>query len=314
MKVNRLLLAVALFPLLGSCTATTNLVVSNVKYQAIRTPFAQPESIPESAKLAVDYFITPTGVLMPVLYNLTDEIMVIDQTKSFFVNTDGSSTSYYDPTVRTETSTQFGSTTTGASVNLGAVAKAFGVTGAAGTLARGINVGGAQTGGYSNTTTVMIADQQKVNIAPHGSVVMSKQFAVNGIGRSKNTVWDGNYVDMDAKKSPIRFSVCVTFSADNGKTYDKLVTDFYVSSNLVAPVKDGKVSNAFADIYTAKPDALAENVFIFMINNNIGYASANASASLNALIGGDEGNRKAAAAAVPTNYDTYFQGILRDWK
>lgn len=310
MKVTKLLLAAALLPLLCSCNNTT-LLVRNVKYQSVRTSFAQPEAIPESAKLRVDYFLTPTGIIMPVLYNLTDEIMVIDQTKSFFVNTDGASTSYYDPTVRTETSTQFGSTTTGASVNLGAVAKAFGVGGAVGTIARGINVGGAQTGGYSNTTTIMIADQQKVNIGPHGSVVMSKQFEVNGLGFSKNQMWDGNYIDIEQKKSPMRFSVCVTFSADNGKTYDKLVTDFYVSSNIVAPVSNNKVSNAFADIYTAKPDALAENVFMFLINNNIGNVGNPMSAAIDGVSGD---GKKSKSVPVNTNFNTYFQGVLCDWK
>lgn len=211
--------------------------------------------------------------------------MVIDQVKSFIVNTDGSSKSYFDPTIRTETQTVSGSTTTGASVNLGAVAGALGVGGAIGTLARGVNVGGANTNTVTNTATTMIADQQQVSLGPHGSIAMSKTFKLIGVGKNAPK---SNYVDLLGKNSLIRFSICITYSVDNGKTFDKLVTDFAVTTNLSFPVVNGKVSDAFASIYKQKKDALAEPMYMFYVNNNI---------------------------AETTNvYDLYKRGVLVDWQ
>ena len=103
-----------------SCGSSERLVTSAVAYQSVRTVQYKPE-IPDDATIAVGYSITPYGALVAVVQNLAEEIMIIDQTKSFFVNSDGKSISYYDPTIKTTSNTSLESTTSGATVNLGAV-------------------------------------------------------------------------------------------------------------------------------------------------------------------------------------------------
>lgn len=94
-----------------------------------------------------------------------------------------------------------------------------------------------------------------------------KAYTISGIGDVSNM--KGNYIDVSPQASNVKFSVCVTYSLDDGKTFNKLVTNFYVSSHITVPVIDRKVSNAFNSVYEQKPDALAENVYLFMIPNNI---------------------------------------------
>lgn len=299
MKFNKLLICGTLPLLLASCE-TTNLVVPSVKYQSVRTTFAQPDKLPENAQIGVEYFISSNGVIQPIIYNLTDEIMVIDQTKSFIVNTNGTSTSYFDPTVRTETTSVYNSTTNGASMNLGGVARAFNINGAAGSIMRATNVGTASTSATTNTSTVMIADQPKVNIGPRGSIAMSKQFKLEGVGRGTDT-WNSDYVDASSTKCPLRFSITVTYSADNGVTFQKLITNFYVSSNIVVPVSKGIVSDAFASIYQRKPDALVEPVYMFLINSNLPKSTTTDWYS-------------GVTTDVSNIYDTYTRGSLVDWQ
>lgn len=134
--------------LLASCSS--KLTTNHVAYQSVRTKHAQPtvsSPIPDEAKIEVAYTISENGALTAIVYNRTSEIMVIDQTKSFFVNSDGKSTSYYDPTIRTTSITDMSSTSNGASVNLGSIAGALGVGGILGQVANGINVGGSNTAG-----------------------------------------------------------------------------------------------------------------------------------------------------------------------
>ena len=99
------------------------------------------------AKIAIAYNISKDGELTAIVYNRTSEIMTIDQTKSFFVNSDGKSISYYDPTVRTTSTTNIDSHTKGATINLGSVAGALGIGGPIGQIAGGINLGGSGTSG-----------------------------------------------------------------------------------------------------------------------------------------------------------------------
>lgn len=137
--------AMGLVGLVSSCG--TKLVTTAVAYQSVRTTFTQPSEIPQEAKIAVCYDIDEDGKLNAVVFNRTSEIMIIDQTKSFFVNSDGQSTSYFDPTVRTTSQTDMSSATKGASVNLGAVGNALGIGGPLGSLLGGINVGGSSLEG-----------------------------------------------------------------------------------------------------------------------------------------------------------------------
>lgn len=256
--------------LLVSCGTSGTLFVPRVVYQSIRTEYAQPTDIPEDAKIAVSYIFNEKGEMLPIVQNLTGEIMIVDQTKSFVIMPDGKSHSYYDPTVRTETTGEFNSQTNSATLNLGAITNALGVGGVLGSLAPGISVGSASTNGTYNSKTVSRTDQPKVTIGPRGIIAMSKVFPILGVGETASNY---NYVDIPFSKASNRFSCCIYYSADDGASYQKLVTNLYVSTNISMETGGGQISRAFTSIYNEKPDALAEDLFMFLIPNNISTSS-----------------------------------------
>lgn len=257
MKQIQFITAAVLIGFLSSC-ATTKRKTYCINYQSIRTEYAQPtveEPIPEDANIAVAYTISANGKLTAIVYNRTDEIMTIDQTQSFFVDTNGQSISYYDPTIRTTSTTDISSDTKGATVNLGAIANAFGVGGVLGQVASGINVGGSGTSGQSVTNATYIADQPRVSLAPNSNGAMSKVFKVTAIASPEEDDYEVIRPSISHKDSPCRFSVCISYSFDNGKTFEKLVTEFYVDSYLNVPLRnEGKINEALNIIMQSKPD------------------------------------------------------------
>lgn len=280
-----------------SC-ASGNMAVSGVKYQSVRTSFAQPEDFPKDAKIVTQYFFSPTGKLMVVVYNRTNEIMTIDQTRSFLINTDGMSKSYYDPTVVSTTSGTMESSTSGTTVNLGAISSALGIGGIAGTLLGGISVGNASTEGNYNSSTVTVQDMPSVSVGPHGKMVLSKEFEIMGLGGGSPSGYE--CVDAKYKDAPLKFSVCVSYSLEGSDESMKLVTDFYVNTNLYADVSKGMVSDAFTQIYRSKPDAVAEYVYLFNINNNLPTTSHFD------YFGGE--------IKIDKNYSYYIHGSLVDYQ
>lgn len=260
----------------ASC-GSTKLSTNSVGYQSVRTTHAQPSQtspIPDDAKIAVAYSIGGDGALTAIVYNRTSEIMTIDQTKSFFVNSDGTSVSYYDPTVRTTSVTDMSSVTKGGSVNLGSITGALGIGGTIGQLANGINLGGSGTSGTAETSTTYVADLPQVSLAPHSNGAMSKTFHVTGLGASSLGDSAINLPSLTKEQSYCRFSVCISYSTDGGQTFDKLVTDFYANSKVVVPVvKHGQVNNALRQIYEQKLDAINEYWWLLNFDNteSMGY-------------------------------------------
>lgn len=253
--------------LLSGCSTSGKLMVNSVSYQSLRTDFAQPKSIEKDAKIAVEYFFNSKGEMQPVIYNLTSEILTVDQTKSFVIMPNGNSVSYYDPTVHTTTTGSYSSSTTGSSFNLGGITSALGIGGPLGALASATSVGSSQTDGIIRQNTVSITDQPIVHIGPKGSVAMSKAYSIDGVGWSAKS--SGNIIDVPHAEANLKFSVCITYSLDEGVSYNKLVTHFYESSHITVPVDNKKVSKAFYNIYDLKPDALAESMYLFTMPNNI---------------------------------------------
>lgn len=254
---------------LSSCS-TNQLVTQSVAYQSVRTENTKHPDVPESAEIVTLYAIDQDGGLSVVVCNRTDEIMVIDQTMSFFVNTNGQSTSYYDPTVRTTTTTDVSSSTKGASVNLGAIGGALGVNGALGSLLNGINVGGSGTSGQAVSNTTYFADLPKISLAPKSTGAMSKVFKVSGLGYSYMGNVTEASINLTPKVSTVKFSVCISYSLDGGQTFKKIVTNMYNNSSICIPVKSkGMVNEALRELYTVKSDALAEPWWMLYFNNNI---------------------------------------------
>lgn len=271
-RMNHKLIFMFACMLLASC-GSTKLSTSSVGYQSVRTTHAQPSQtspIPDDAKIAVAYTIGGDGALTAVVYNRTSEIMTIDQTKSFFVNSDGKSVSYYDPTVRTTSVTDMSSVTKGASVNLGSIAGALGVGGTIGQIANGINLGGSGTSGTAETSTTYVADLPQVSLAPHSNGAMSKIFHINGIGASSLEGGAINQPTLTEDQSYCRFSVCISYSTDGGRSFDKIVTDFYANSKVIVPVtQKGRVNDALRQVYQSKQDAINEYWWLLNFNYNI---------------------------------------------
>lgn len=261
---------------LTGCYDKGVLAVSSVSYQSINatTPYARASQVPEGAKMMASYAIDQNGKLLVAVKNLTDQVLIIDQEMSFLINTDGNSISYYDPTVRTTSVSEYNSGTQGASFNLGGIASGFGVGGIAGSLLGATTVGGSTTSGNAVNNTTIFADQKRVMIGPRGKGIMSKQFNIEGIGKQNFKFYfpdmsSLNYNDKTYSDSPLRFKVCITFSTDDGLTFDKLITDFYVNSQQIVGVQDGKTNTAFRSIMQNKPNALAEPWYMFSVNNNM---------------------------------------------
>lgn len=271
-RMNHKLIFMFACMLLASC-GSTKLSTSSVGYQSVRTTHAQPSQtspIPDDAKIVVAYTIGGDGALTAVVCNCTSEIMTIDQTKSFFVNSDGKSVSYYDPTVRTTSVTDMSSVTKGGSVNLGSIAGALGVGGTIGQIANGINLGGSGTSGTAETSTTYVADLPQVSLAPHSNGAMSKTFHITGIGASSLECGAVNQPSLTEDQSYCRFSVCISYSTDGGQNFDKIVTDFYANSKVIVPVtQKGRVNDALRQVYQSKQDAINEYWWLLNFNYNI---------------------------------------------
>lgn len=258
MKQIRLILAIILIGTCSSCVTHNKTYCIN--YQSVRTKYAQPtaeEPIPQEAKIIVAYTISPAGELTAIVHNKTNEIMTIDQTQSFFVNTNGQSTSYYDPTIRTTSVTDLSSSTKSGSVNLGAIAGALGMGGTLGQLANGINVGGSGTTGQSVTNATYIADQPRVSLAPNSKGAMSKVFTVTALAQSSPEDDNREVVlpYISRENSFCNFSVCISYSFDNGKTFERLVTEFYADSYINIPLRnEGKINETLNIVIQNKPD------------------------------------------------------------
>lgn len=263
---------------LTSCKTAGQLNVSAVTYQSINTKKPQPSqdpAIPSDAKILVTYAINQQGQIGVIIKNLTDEIIAVDQEKSFFINTSGESHSYFDPTVYSTTNTNYTFGTTGTSVNLGSIASAMGVGGRLGTLLGGIGVSSSTTVGNSQSNTITVSDQKRVNIGPRGAIALSKTFSITGVGKN-NVSPTSSMPKLSYKESPLRFSICITYAPNGEDDMEKLVTDFYVSASMYSPVEsNGKVNAALRKIISQKPDLLAQPWYMINFNNNIGDVSGN---------------------------------------
>lgn len=265
--------------LFTSCV--TQIKVTDVTYQSVRNKneaLNTPREIPDSAKIYIDYNISQHGILTVNIKNLTDEIMIIDQTKSFVVNSDGTSTPYYDPTVKTKTVTDLSSNQVGGSVNLGAVGGAIGIDGTVGQILNGINVGSSTTSGQSVANTTYSVELPQLNIAPKGRISL-KNFGISNLGyiftetvatenKSRKNIINTGYTPAN---SYCTFSVCISYSIDEGKTFQKLISEFYANSVIVIPVKSKReVNEALREVLKAKRDYMNEPFWIqnFKVNDN----------------------------------------------
>ncbi|MDE6021394.1 MAG: hypothetical protein K2H01_10440 [Ruminococcus sp.] len=298
-----LIASVAFAGIIG-CSTAGQLNVSAVTYQSINTrkpQLTKDAIIPSDAKILATYAINQNGRIGVIIKNLTDEILTIDQEKSFFINTTEESKSYFDPNVYSSSQTDYSFGTSGTSINLGSVSSALGIGGRLGNLLGGIGVNNSSTTGVSVANTITITDQRQVNIGPRGTIALSKVFPVSGVGKN-NVSQTFTMASSTYKESPLRFSICLSYSFNGGNTFEKLVTDFYVSANIYSPVEyKGKVNDALRKIISQKSDLLAQPWYMIYFNNNI-----------KEVVGDDfwimQSNTK------EKTYDCILEGILYDYQ
>lgn len=271
MKIKYLISSFIAATCMISCGSSAKLSTTHVAYQSVRSKKHITE-VPDNASIAVGYTISPSGNLCVRIFNKTLDIITIDQQKSFFVNSDGSSNSYYDPTVRSTSRTNYESNTNSAAYNLGAIGGAFGIGGSLGTLLSGITVGEASTYGTSTTNSVITKDLPQISIAPRGSVVLTKSFRILGIGESAlSNPTRMVEKDLTDKNSYSKFSVCISYSKDNGRTFKRIESEFYANSKIICPVKKhGKVNDALREIFETKTDALGEEWYLLYFASQLG--------------------------------------------
>jgi len=265
--------AILAFCTVAGPSCTHKLVIPAVTYQSLRTARnLDPGEIPSEAKIMVQYNVTRDQKLEVYVKNLTDEIMHIDQTQSFYVNPSGQSLSYYDPTVRTTSTTSSSANETGGIANLGAIGGALGVGGVLGGILNGINVGGSHTAGKSETFTVAKTDLPVISLAPKSTIKMSKDFDVDGLF---SNIPAGNYSVSD---NPFKFSVCISYAVGEHDEKDKIVTDMYVNSSIIMNTqRPGRVNSALRSIYINKPDCLSEPWYrIYFVNDFADQTTTNA--------------------------------------
>ena len=110
--------------------------------------------------------------LVVILKNKTNRIVYVDLANSFFIE-NGDAHPYYIPTSTTTTH----GTSSGTSVNMGAVAGAMGIGGAIGKLSNGITVGG----GNSSVSTTTTYSQRIVSIPPASTLSLEGQLIYHTI-------------------------------------------------------------------------------------------------------------------------------------
>lgn len=267
MKYSYLLLLGGL--LLTSCSS--NLLLKSVSYQSFRNANKNAVSnkgdIPQDAEIVVEPILSADGTLNVTVTNLTDSVMVIDRTKSF-VNTGENSTTFYDPTVITQTTSDTEGGAKGMTVNMGAVADAFGIGGIAGGLLGAVNLGGTKDNSKTTVNTTYIQDFPQVSLAPLGRADMKRTFRINGMGNEfLAQLPDCNQTFDEPRNSYNRFSMCIVYSLDNGVTWDKITSLFYANSLIVCNVKErGKNNEALRYVLSNKPDYNKESWYRLYFN------------------------------------------------
>jgi len=253
----------------SSCKPLKHLEVSGIAYQSICAEHSVlREDIPSDASIIVYCTIDKNGQFDVTIKNNTDKIMIIDRGRTFFRDGNNNSVPYYDPTivVNTQSTTIGGST--GASVNLGSIANAAGIGGVVGTALGGINVSGSSGSATTNTETTFIIDQEKIPIAPHGKTSLGRVFKITGVGKEfLSTIANSAQQDVNNSFAPgqsyAMCNLCVSYSLDDGKDYETIITDIYANTLMVNKVwQNGNTNDALRKLYTSRSDVLSANWFM----------------------------------------------------
>ncbi len=279
-KPCRYLWLLGMLFLFSSCSTTLN--VRGVGYQSLRD--AKPvESavVPDSAVVVMICSVDSDGGLSVVVQNKTDKIMTIDRTRSSFRNSDGNSYTFYDPNVTATSRSYTDGSHGGVGVNLGAVTGALGVGGGLGMALSGVNVSGGSSHFQTSGRSTYFIDQPKVAITPGGQIDMGRNFRITGVGSDflrtlvVQSVGDMNNV-FQPENSYVSCNIFISYSLDNGETYDNISMELYGNALLVGKVKKtGEVNAALRTVYLNKPDALYEPWYLMAFGDEYGVKVKN---------------------------------------
>lgn len=258
---------------MSSCKSIKYVEATGVAYQSIKSATPVTE-VPDNAKIIVYCNVDAKGTIDVTVKNNTDKVMTIDRGMTYFQDGENNSIPYYNPTIVVNTQSTTVGETNGANVNLGSVASAVGIGGAVGKALNGINVGGASGSSTTNTSTTYIIDQERIRIAPHNTASLGRSFSITGIGQSflSRTVQSA-YQDVNNvfthKQSYASCNICVSYSFDDGQSFETITTDIYADVLVVNKVwNKGKVNEALRKLYATKPDAIYEPWFLLHFESN----------------------------------------------
>lgn len=229
-----------------------------------------------SNKKPVELFENRLGECQAFRYsikNKTNKTIFIDLGRSYFIR-NGQASPYYIPTASTSST----SSSSGGSVNLGAITGALGVGGVVNTLASGVNIGGGNTNGMTNT----VYSQRIVSIPPMSTLSLEPQ-----------------KLSVPGCKWPTEVEIDECFSNDNSEGLDLLIKrekgEFFSVGHFVelnretTPLKFGNfISYSFTedfkaiksikqDVYLARLVALNEVLYwnkIYNLQNEMKYGDA----------------------------------------
>ena len=159
--------------------------------------------------------------------NNSDRMLYIDLENSTY-RINRTANKYY---VNSSTTTSSGSNV-GASVNLGPIASLFGIGGAVGAVAPGVNVGGGRNSG---TSTTVYADRI-ITVAPHSTYVLPKKsFYDSDFDKAYRT--DFSYGDHFTFKQPNNIAdtpweFVVTYAEEGENTIKRFNLGLYISDEL----------------------------------------------------------------------------------
>lgn len=259
MNIKYLILTFTL--MMATSCYTEKLYISSISYQSIKEKSPSSKAMPDTANIMAVYTISPKGELQVYIKNLSQHIMTIDRTKSFIINSDGTSLAFYDPNIITTTSAQFSSTTTSSSTTFtpGPVANVLGIGGIAGGILNGIGSTNSESrmAGEIIANSVAVIDQPKISIPPKGQVNMARTVQLNGVGTfflEELANYNDPQRDIILNLGPndvssSTFSVVISYSIDNENTYLILNSEFYTDILMQLHVKEnGKTNNVLRTI------------------------------------------------------------------
>lgn len=270
-KALHLLIVAAIF---NSCASSLD--IRNVAYQSVRNV---KENLPPEpgtdAKIFALFQLDNEGNLYVTVKNLSKEIMTVDKTKSFFVDNDGTSHYFYDPSVRTTSSSITIANGSGTTVNLGIVDHAFDIGGVLGSVLHGTNVSSSSTDILSTSNSVTRTDMPQLSIAPNAQSYIGRSFALPGYGKSFLKDISTKKTDFSSKYTPEntyqKFRVVISYTIEGDGIVYKMNSEFYANAIASYAVHKGKVNDALRNIYNSNPEALKELCYLYYFIPNKEY-------------------------------------------